>query len=145
MTEMAQNRTAGYAAGREPRRRLSERPLVWLVPLALLLFLTYVFPALDVVRYSFTDATLLNPEFEYTAASYRNVTGLTYGAPVFYEGFRIGQVESIEPERREGKTHYKVELSVRRDWPIPVDSVAALASSGLLAEATTCSCCNCSG
>ena len=66
--------------------------------------------------------------------SYRNVTGLTYGAPVFYEGFRIGQVESIEPERREGKTHYRVELSVRRDWPIPDDSVAALASSGLLAD-----------
>ena len=38
-------------------------------------FVTYVYPALDVIRYSFTDATLLNPEFDYTAASYRNVTG----------------------------------------------------------------------
>ncbi len=66
--------------------------------------------------------------------SYLNVTGLAYGAPVFYEGFRIGQVDAIMPERREGKTHYKVELSVRRDWPIPDDSVAALASTGLLAD-----------
>jgi phospholipid/cholesterol/gamma-HCH transport system substrate-binding protein len=65
---------------------------------------------------------------------YRNVTGLTYGAPVFYEGFRIGQVEAIEPERAQGRTTYKVELAVRRDWTIPADSVARLASSGLLAD-----------
>ena len=30
---------------------------------------------------------------------YRNVTGLRYGAPVFYEGYRIGEVAAIEPER----------------------------------------------
>jgi phospholipid/cholesterol/gamma-HCH transport system substrate-binding protein len=65
---------------------------------------------------------------------YRNVTGLTYGAPVFYEGFRIGQIEGIDPERKDGATIYRVELSVRKDWPIPSDSVAQLASSGLLAD-----------
>lgn len=69
---------------------------------------------------------------------YRNVTGLRYGAPVFYEGFRIGQVTAIDPERapREGKieTRYKVTLAVRRDWPIPKDSVARLTSTGLLAD-----------
>ena len=64
---------------------------------------------------------------------YDNVTGLAYGAPVFYEGFRIGQVDSIEPERN-GKTRYKVFLDVRKDWPIPDDSVARLQSSGLLAD-----------
>jgi phospholipid/cholesterol/gamma-HCH transport system substrate-binding protein len=66
--------------------------------------------------------------------SYRNVTGLGYGAPVFYEGFRIGQVQGIEPVRDQGRTSYKVEIAVRRDWPIPSDSVARLASSGLLAD-----------
>jgi phospholipid/cholesterol/gamma-HCH transport system substrate-binding protein len=69
---------------------------------------------------------------------YRNVTGLHYGAPVFYEGFRIGQVAAIDPERsaKEGKleTRYKVTLAVRRDWPIPKDSVARLTSTGLLAD-----------
>ncbi len=65
---------------------------------------------------------------------YRNVTGLTYGAPIFYEGFRIGQVGGITPDRKSGKTEYVVELSVQRDWPIPADSVARLASSGLLAD-----------
>ena len=70
---------------------------------------------------------------------YRNVTGLRYGAPVFYEGYRIGQVGTITPERQadaEGtkRIQYKVELSVRRDWPIPKDSVARLTSTGLLAD-----------
>ena len=69
----------------------------------------------------------------YTAI-YRNVTGLAFGAPVFYEGFRIGQVEGITPQRDEGRTSYVVDLAVRRDWPIPADSVALLASTGLLAD-----------
>lgn len=66
--------------------------------------------------------------------TYRNVAGLNYGTPVFYEGYRIGQVDKIVPVRREGKTAYRVALSVRKDWPIPVDSVAQMASSGLLAD-----------
>ena len=75
MTQILQDGTAAPSVARRARQRLSERPLVWLLPLALLLFVTYVFPALDVIRYSFTDATLLNPDFDYTSASYRNVTG----------------------------------------------------------------------
>lgn len=64
---------------------------------------------------------------------YDNVTGLQHGAPVFYEGYRIGQVDSIEPERN-GKTRYRVNVDVREDWGIPNDSVARLQSSGLLAD-----------
>ncbi len=65
---------------------------------------------------------------------YRNVTGLRYGAPVFYEGYRIGEVAAIEPERGSEGTRYKVTVSVKRDWTIPVDSIARLQSSGLLAD-----------
>jgi phospholipid/cholesterol/gamma-HCH transport system substrate-binding protein len=65
---------------------------------------------------------------------YRNVTGLGFGAPVFYEGFRIGQVDDIQPLREGGRTRYRVELAVRRDWPVPDDAVAKLSSSGLLAD-----------
>jgi phospholipid/cholesterol/gamma-HCH transport system substrate-binding protein len=64
---------------------------------------------------------------------YDNITGLAFGAPVFYEGYRIGQVDEIVPERN-GKTRYRVEVAVRKDWPIPSDSVAQLQSSGLLAD-----------
>jgi phospholipid/cholesterol/gamma-HCH transport system substrate-binding protein len=65
---------------------------------------------------------------------YRNVTGLRFGAPVFYEGYRIGQVGTITPQRDAGGTRYKVELSVRSDWKIPKDSPARLTSTGLLAD-----------
>ena len=65
---------------------------------------------------------------------YHNVAGLHFGAPVFYEGFRIGQVGSIAPDRDANGIRYKVELNVRKDWPIPKDSVARMTSTGLLAD-----------
>ena len=65
---------------------------------------------------------------------YRNVTGLRYGAPIFYQGYRIGQVGGITPERTADGTRYKVDLEIRRDWPIPKDSPARLQSTGLLAD-----------
>jgi phospholipid/cholesterol/gamma-HCH transport system substrate-binding protein len=65
---------------------------------------------------------------------YRNVTGLRYGAPVFYQGYRIGQVGGISPERTDQGTRYRIEIDVRRDWPIPKDSIARLTATGLLAD-----------
>jgi len=65
---------------------------------------------------------------------YHNVTGLRYGAPVFYEGYRIGQVGAITPERTDKGVNYKIEIDVRRDWPIPKDSLAKLTATGLLAD-----------
>ncbi len=65
---------------------------------------------------------------------YRNVNGLRYGAPVFYQGYRIGQVGEITPKRDANGTRYRVELDVRRDWPIPKDSMAHMTSTGLLAD-----------
>lgn len=73
------------------------------------------------------------PASEYLV-QYRNVTGLRYGAPVFYEGYRIGDVGGIQPQRGAAGTRYKVTLVVKRDWQIPKDSVAHLQSSGLLAD-----------
>src|ERR1700758_2627265 len=65
---------------------------------------------------------------------YHNVAGLRFGAPVFYEGYRIGQVAAIVPDRDAKGIRYKIELSVRRDWPIPKDSIAHMTSTGLLAD-----------
>lgn len=67
---------------------------------------------------------------------YRNVTGLRAGAPVFYQGYRIGQVDDVVPERGAEGTRYRIGLNLRADWPIPQDSVARLQSSGLLADVT---------
>jgi multiple sugar transport system permease protein len=66
--------TAPHSERRVPARPLTELPLIWLVPLAVLLLATYVYPAIDVIRYSFTNATLLAPTFDYTLASYEAVT-----------------------------------------------------------------------
>jgi multiple sugar transport system permease protein len=64
----------GRATSRRARWRLAEQPLIWLAPLALLLAVSYVYPAIDVVRYSFTNATLLNPEYDYSLGSYETVS-----------------------------------------------------------------------
>jgi phospholipid/cholesterol/gamma-HCH transport system substrate-binding protein len=66
-------------------------------------------------------------------AVYENVGGVKFGTKVLYEGFTIGQVESITPERGPAKMAFKVELAVKRGWVIPDDSVARIAASGLLA------------
>ena len=75
MSELAETAVRGQRLSARAQTRLSERPLIWVTPLAVLLFITYVYPAVDVVRYSFTNATLLNPVYDYTSASYEAVTG----------------------------------------------------------------------
>ena len=65
---------------------------------------------------------------------YSNVTGLTTGTPVTYEGYSFGHVSAIEPQRTEQGIRYQVALQVRKDWKIPVDSIARIYSEGLLAD-----------
>ncbi|MEM7707012.1 MAG: MlaD family protein [Pseudomonadota bacterium] len=65
---------------------------------------------------------------------YRQVAGLRYGTPVYFEGYRIGQIESISPQRDGGQTTFRIDFTVEEDWPIPSDSVAAIATSGLLSD-----------
>lgn len=65
---------------------------------------------------------------------YSNVTGLGYGTPVFFEGYRIGQIETITPGYKQTKLDFKVSYSVLKVWKIPNDSVAQINSAGLLAD-----------
>ncbi|MBI3445261.1 MAG: MCE family protein [Magnetospirillum sp.] len=65
-----------------------------------------------------------------------NVNGIKYGTKVTYEGFPVGQVEKIDPQRIDNVTSFRLELSVARDWRLPKDSVARVAASGLLAAVT---------
>ena len=57
-------------------------------------------------------------------ATYKNVTGIKFGTPVSFEGYQIGQVEEIIPIRQDGKTNYRLVLSIQEDWPVPQDSIA---------------------
>jgi phospholipid/cholesterol/gamma-HCH transport system substrate-binding protein len=68
---------------------------------------------------------------------YDNVGGLKFGTLVLYEGYTIGQVESIEPviEGTE-PIRFRVNMTVREGWRIPDDSIARASVSGLLAAMT---------
>ncbi len=63
---------------------------------------------------------------------YKDVAGLKYGTPVFFQGYQIGQVEDVSPEPLEQGITYRVSVSVNKDWPIPDDSIARIFASGLL-------------
>lgn len=65
---------------------------------------------------------------------YDNVSGIREGTTVTYGGFQVGKLLNIEPIRENGKTKYKLQLSVKSGWPIPVDSFVRVVSPGLLAE-----------
>ncbi len=67
---------------------------------------------------------------------YSRVQGLKFGTQVVYEGFPVGQVEQIIPEKHEGRMRFKVEMSVAEGWDIPEDSIAAVSSAGLLSALT---------
>ncbi|HXP96014.1 MAG TPA: MlaD family protein [Telmatospirillum sp.] len=64
---------------------------------------------------------------------YDNVGGVKYGTKVLFEGFPIGQVEDIRPQRDDGKVRFNLRLAVTGGWQIPDDSVARIAASGFLA------------
>ena len=65
-----------------------------------------------------------------------NVLGVIPGTQLFFEGYPVGRVDAIEPEREPGKKRYRVLLSVENGWPIPEDSVASITEPSLLAAIT---------
>ncbi|MBI5460789.1 MAG: MCE family protein [Gammaproteobacteria bacterium] len=67
-------------------------------------------------------------------AYYGNITGLTDGSRVTYEGYQVGFVAGVEPEQTPEGTRYRVEMRIKRGWRIPADSVARIYAAGLLAE-----------
>jgi len=67
---------------------------------------------------------------------YDNVAGLKFGTGVFYEGYRVGQIESLRPAPGPEGMRYEVEMSVAAGWRIPDDSVASVRSAGLISAVT---------
>jgi multiple sugar transport system permease protein len=51
-------------------RKLRESPLPWLLPLGIILVFVFLYPILEIIRLSFTNASLLDSEFSYTLDSY---------------------------------------------------------------------------
>jgi multiple sugar transport system permease protein len=55
------------------RLNQGDHPFWWLCPITILLVVFYVYPVLEVLRTSFTDATLLDTSYRYTLNSYRSI------------------------------------------------------------------------
>ncbi len=75
-----------------------------------------------------------NDDTETYHSYFDNVTGLGYGNPVYYEGYRVGQVESITPEVKSNQLLFKTEYTLIEGWKVPVDSVTKITSAGLLSD-----------
>lgn len=63
---------------------------------------------------------------------YDNVMGLQDGTQIYYEGFPVGLIEDIERGSDDEERGFRVDVSIRKDWKIPADSVAHIKAPGLL-------------
>lgn len=64
---------------------------------------------------------------------FKSVTGLDYGKPVYFEGYRIGQISSVQPEATV-PVRFRVNYLVTAGWKIPADSKAVVQATGLLGD-----------
>jgi multiple sugar transport system permease protein len=68
--------------GFAPRELVNEnRPAVWMAPLLAIVTLFYLYPAFEVLRFSFTNSSLLQQNYDYTLRTYVR----TLGDSVLYE------------------------------------------------------------
>lgn len=65
-----------------------------------------------------------------------NVADIKYGTQVLFEGFPIGQVETVTPFSESGRVRFRVEFTVRQGWQIPAASHLQPGASGLLSTVT---------
>ncbi|WP_447968020.1 MlaD family protein [Nitrospira sp. M1] len=63
---------------------------------------------------------------------FENVMGLTEGAQILYEGYPVGEIETIRFTRRSDLSVYRLGIAVREDWNIPKDSLAVITQAGFL-------------
>ncbi|GJL65770.1 MAG: hypothetical protein NPIRA05_07410 [Nitrospirales bacterium] len=61
-----------------------------------------------------------------------NVMGLTEGAQILYEGYPVGEIETIRFTRGPTTAGYRLGISIREDWNIPKDSLAMITQAGFL-------------
>jgi len=71
--------------GLAPRELIGEnRPTLWMAPLLAVVTLFYLYPAFEVLRFSVTNSSLLQANYEYTLRTYAQVLG----DPVLYKVIR---------------------------------------------------------
>ena len=84
-TEEGRRRFRPSRPGKTKAAARERGALPWLLPLLVIVTLFYLYPSVEALRFSFTDASLLRPEFSYGIGSYVGV--LT--DPTFFHVLRI--------------------------------------------------------
>ena len=74
---MAMSKTAGKRTWSET---FWDSPAPWLLPLAVVLGVTFLFPVFEIARLSFTDASLIDEDYSYTLESYLDLFRSPYFA-----------------------------------------------------------------
>lgn len=114
-------------------RRIEDNPFTWLVPVALMLGIFYLYPIIDVFRLAFTNATLLGREEFYTTATIKALLGspelpdillttfiFVAGSVVAQQIFGLGiAVLVMRGERRKLKGMTALRTTVLIAWVIP--------------------------
>lgn len=59
---------------------------------------------------------------------YDSVSGLKAGTRILYQGYPVGLIDTISPIDRDGRRMFQVDIDVAKDWPIPADSTARIAT-----------------
>lgn len=133
-TTTAPPRPPARAAASPPRRGTASVPWPWLLPLGLLLALVLVYPVVEVLRLSFTDATLVSGEpYRYTTDAYaslvrgsdfRDTLGTTFVFVLFSTVFQLllgfGAALLIHSAERRGlRGTVAVRTVVLTAWAIP--------------------------
>jgi len=75
-------------------------------------------------------------DYDHYQVRFANVSGLTEGSHVTYEGFLLGHIESITPEQNAKGTSYQLNLAMQQGWKIPSDSIARIHAPAVLADLT---------
>ncbi|PPE79794.1 ABC transporter permease [Kaistia algarum] len=121
------------AARSSLRLRIENNPFSWLVPVALMLGVFYLYPIIDVFRLAFTNATLLGRDEIYTTATFKALLGspelpdILMTTLVFVAASVIGQqlfglgiaVLVMRGERRKLKGMTALRTIVLIAWVIP--------------------------
>lgn len=91
MTSVAEKESAKPVPGRPPGKKrswlesLRDSPLPWLLPLAAILAVTFLYPVFEIARLSFTNASLVGNGYSYTLDSYLSL----FGSPRFVSMLRV--------------------------------------------------------
>ena len=127
---MVMSKMAGKRTWSESIR---DSPALWLLPLAVVLGVTFLFPIFEIARLSFTDASLLDDDYSYTLESYLDlfrspyfanmlwVTAVFVFASVFLQmllGFLIALLVD-QGAKRGMRTSIVTRTAVLSAWAIP--------------------------